>query len=223
LNSEPAKDEVFKEYKDLEPIGKSLEQHLILFFHLTAAVLISMIQFSQGLTAWFSGFGVLTPILLIIHGYFLSALPNDSWYREQMVPFILSIVTPTEIETDRYLQYHHRLNRFVLILGWPAILLCQITWTFGGTVILPAFVGNDLFIRFLGELLAYAVLFGPFLLYFLILLLLATILDRLMQSRYKDIMYLLDIENKWNKEKSRRAKDSKSMEKENTPLNNQLS
>lgn len=89
----------------------------------------------------------------------------------------------TEIETDRYLQYHRRLNRFTLILGWPAILMCQMAWTFGITEILPAFAADDLLTRILGELVAYVVIFGPFLLYFLVLMLIVVILERLLIPR----------------------------------------
>jgi hypothetical protein len=220
MDSDPPTDSIFKEFRTLESKHTSREQHLVLFFHIIAAILISVIQLSEGFTTWSLGFGIVVPILLILHGFIYRIWSNDPWYREQMVPFMSSIVTTTEIETDRYLQYHRRFGRFILIFGWPAILLCQIVWRFGLTEIMPAFVSDDIFIRLIGEVVAYVVLFGPFLLYILLIAVIAAILERFMLSRYKDIQYLIDIENKWNVENRRRAKTAASLKKKDVPTDN---
>ena len=182
MNSESADDVVFKDYRELEPVSRSLGQYLVAVIHLTAALLISVIQLNDGISAWFLGFGIVVPILLITHGCMFLFVPNESWYREQMVQFMLSIVMATEIETDRYLEFNRRATRFILILGWPVILMCQMAWTFGLTEIMPAFAAGDFWMRFLGELVAYVVVFGPFLLYFLVLMLVVVILERLLNS-----------------------------------------
>ena len=158
-----------------------------------------------------SGIGIATPLLLILHGVAYSFVQNSSWYREQMIPFMLRIITTTEIETDRYLQYHRRTARYLLVLGWIAILLCQFVWTFGLTHIIPFFVGDDFILRFVGVLVGYVVFFGPFLLYFLILLLIAWILEEFFLPRYNDIEHLFDIENRWAKENKRRSIDQTSV------------
>ena len=221
MDSESTNDTTFKEYRDLEPMSRSLEQYLVLFFHLAAALIVSAIQFRDGLSAWILGFGVVTPILLIIHGYAYSTVPNDSWHREQMVPFMLSIVTATEIETDRYLQCNRRCARFVLILGWPVILLCQIAWTLGLTKVVPVLMGDNLLIRILGELAAWLAIFGPFFLYFLIIMPILVGLSRLLESRYRDIKHLLDIDKKWNMENRRRAKDPEFVKKQDATADRQ--
>ncbi len=221
MDSESADGVVFKDYKELEPVRRSLGQYLIIVIHLAAALLISVIQLNDGISAWFLGFGVVVPILLIIHGCLFLFIPNESWYRERMVPFILSIVMATEIETDRYLEFNRRVTRFILILGWPVILMCQMAWTFGLTEIMPAFAALDFWTRLFGEMVAYVVvIFGPFFLYFLILILIILILDRLLTPRYADIKHLFDIENKWNRERDRRAKDLESAKKEDAPTDN---
>ena len=217
MDSESADGVVFKDYKELEPVRRSLGQYLIIVIHLAAALLISVIQLNDGLNAWFVGYGVVTPILLIIHGCIFFIIPNDLWYRERMVPFILSIFMTTEIETDRYLQYQRRSTMLVLILGWLAILLCQMVWTFGITSILPAFATDDILILFAGELVGWTVILGPLFLYFLLLILIALILDRLLTPRYTDIKHLFDIEKKWNMERDRRAKDAESVKSEDAP------
>lgn len=221
MDSESADVTVFKEYRELEPLRRSSGQYFIAAIHLVAALLISVIQFNAGLSAWFAGFGIVVPILLIVHGLSYAIVPNDSWQREQMVPFMLSIVMTTEIETDRYLQYHRRLTRVSLILGWPVIIICQIAWTFGLTVILPAFTGDDILIRIVGELIAWVVIFGPFVLYALILILVIGVLEKILISRYEDIEHLFDIERKWNMEKQRRARETESVKKENNPIDSQ--
>ena len=206
-SSESSDDIVFKEYRELGSKSPSLEQYIVVVIHLTGAILISAIQFNDGVSVWFLGFGIVVPILLIIHGVGYSVFKNDSWYREQMIPFILSIVMATEIETDRFLQYHRWSTRFFLILGWPVILLCQMTWTFGLTEILPAFSADNVLTLIIGEFVAYLVIFGPFVLYGLALIFIFVILARLLQSRYEDIMHLFDIERMWNTERQRRAKN----------------
>lgn len=224
MDSESADDVVFEEYRELEPVRRSLGQYLLVIIHLAAALLISVIQFNDGFVAWFLGFGIVVPILLIIHGCLFFVVPNESWYRERMVPFMLSIVMTTEIETDRYLEYNRRMTRFALILGWPAILMCQMAWTFGLTEIMPAFAAGDFWMRLLGELVAYVVvIFGPFVLYFLILMLIMVILDWLIKPGYADIKHLFDIEIKWNNERDRRAKDVESVKKEDAPTENNSS
>jgi hypothetical protein len=217
MDSESADNVVFEDYRELEPVSKSLGQYLVAGIHFAAALLISVIQLNDGLSAWFVGYGVVTPILLIIHGCIFFIIPNDSWYRERMVPFILSIFMTTEIETDRYLQYQRRSTMLVLILGWLAILLCQMVWTFGITSILPAFATDDILILFAGELVGWTVILGPLFLYFLLLILIALILDRLLTPRYADIKHLFDIEKKWNMERDRRAKDAESVKSEDAP------
>jgi len=183
-------------------------------------LIISAFQFSYGFNAWLLGFGIVTPILLIIHGFAYSHIENSSWYREQMVPFISRVIATTEIETDRYVQYNRRCTRYILILGWLAILLCQWVWTFGLTVVMPFFVGDNLILRFIGELVGYAVIFGPFLLYFLILIAIAASVEKILRPRYKDIEPLFEIADKWVKETNRRAKESKSTKEEDTSPNN---
>ncbi|MHA1971084.1 MAG: hypothetical protein ACTSXE_04480 [Candidatus Thorarchaeota archaeon] len=207
MDSELADETVFNDYKELEPSSRSMGQYFVIAIHLTAALLISIIQFNAGLSAWFLGFGIVVPILLIVHGFLYSSIPNDSWYRDQMVPFILSIVMTTEIETDRYLQYQRRLTMISLILGWFVILMCQIAWTFSLTAIVPAFTGADILTRLVGELIAYGVIIGPFVLYFLLLFLVHGVLEKLLKSRYNDITHLFEIEMKWSAEKHRRTKE----------------
>lgn len=134
-----------------------------------------------------------------------------------MVPFISRIIATTEIETDRFRQYRRRTARYALLLGWLSILLSQFVWTFGLTQVVPFFIGDDLLTRFIGELVAIAVIFGPFFLYFIFLIIFAGIFEKPYQSRYKDVAHLSDIENKWAKEAHRRAKNPEAVLKEEPP------
>jgi hypothetical protein len=211
LSPESLDKTTFMEYTPLGPKRRTREHYLVLVGHIVAAFTISLIQLSIGLSVWFLGFGILTPILLILQGLFYSFLENDTWYREEMVPFISRLITTTESETDRLRQYHLRLARSVIVLGCFDIILCQLVWTYGLTVILPSFLGDDLLIRFIGELLAIVVVFGPFFLYLIVMLPIASTVERIYKSRYSDIAHLLDIENKWSREDNRRAKEKKAM------------
>lgn len=197
------------------PKHSSFEQKIVAIIHLIVAVLISVILFNEGLDTWFLGAGIVTPILLIIQGFAYTRVESSSWYREQMVPFISELITTTEIETDRYLQYHRRSTRFVLVLGWLAILICQWVWTFGLTVVMPFFAGDDFILRLIGELVGYAVIFSPFLLYPVLLILFILILEKLLLSKYEDIRHLIDIEKSWTKENIRRTKNPELIQNEN--------
>ncbi|MGY5857747.1 MAG: hypothetical protein RTU63_00140 [Candidatus Thorarchaeota archaeon] len=193
----------------------SLENKVVAFIHIIVALAISLTQLQDGFLPWVMGNGIVLPILLIIHGFLYSSLENETWYREQMVPFIARLITTTEIETDRYLQFHRRIARTLLIFGWLVILLCQFVWTYGLTNFGSWFVSEDILTGVLAELVAYGIFFGPFILYFLILFLFAYIADKTVASRYEDISHILEIEHKWNKESSRRAKDPESVQVEN--------
>ena len=205
--SEDSEDsDVFTEYKPLRPKRRSLQGNIVLFLHLLAAIVLSVTQFASGLDVWFYGLGVATPILLIINGFAYSFFENDSWYKEEMVPYLSRIVSTTEIETDKYRQFHRRTARLMLIFGWVDIILCQLIWTWGLTVFLRSLLGEDLLTMIIRELFAYIVLFGPFFLYFIILLAFGSLIDKLFLSGYDDIKHLLELENKWNRENQRRAK-----------------
>ena len=94
----------------------------------------------------------------------------------------------------------------MLIIGWVAILVSQWVTNFGFSMF-GFFTSDDLVIRIVGELVAYGLFFGPYLLYFLLLLAIASVLDPYFNSRYKDIVHLVEIKNKWTKEANRRAKN----------------
>ncbi|MGY5878743.1 MAG: hypothetical protein RTV31_00775 [Candidatus Thorarchaeota archaeon] len=198
----------------MEPKRKTLEHYIVI--HFAAMLVISMFQFTYGTGLWW-GFGFVTPIILICNGFVYSAVENNSWYREQMVPFISRVISTTEIETDRYRQYHRSANRIVFILGYLVILICQGVWTFGLTIALPVFADGNFLIR---ELLAYAILFGPFFLYFFLLIIVGAFVDEILPPRYRDIAHLFVIENKWAMENQRRAKVTESAQ-EGAPSDNQ--
>jgi hypothetical protein len=207
ISTESANDEIFKEYRQLGPKRKSLEHKLVFFLHLAAAVIFFVNQLNNGFGPEFYGNGIVTPILLIINGFAYSYMQTDSWYREEMVPFISRIISITEIESDMYCQYHRRVARFMLIIGWISILVCQWIVNFGFAVF-PLFISDDFLIRLVGELVAYGLIFGPYILYFLLLLAIASVVDKFLGKRYKEISHLLEIEMKWKKENARRAKNT---------------
>jgi hypothetical protein len=200
----------FKEYEELGPCPPSIRQYLVVIIHFILAIGISLVQFQAGLDAWFQGFGIVTPILLSANGLIYTMTGNQQWYREQMVPFLSGIVTVTEIEGERYMTYHRRIGWYTLVLGWFAILTCQMAWTLGLTVVMPAFSGGDFITRLIGELVAYAVIFGPFILYGVLIIVIFRVFDQILPSRNQHIRHLLEIERKWSKERRRRARNPKS-------------
>ena len=162
MSSELVNMDEFKEYRPLGSKRKSAKHYLVFFVHLVVAVLFFVTQLMNGFGTWFYGTGIVTPILLIINGYSYYYLENGLWYREEMIPFISRIVTTTEIETDRYCQFHTRIASIFLVLGWISIILCNILCTIGLVVFVPLFTAEDLLTRIIGELVAYAVIFGPY-------------------------------------------------------------
>jgi hypothetical protein len=206
-------DTTFKEYTPLGPKRKTRQHYFVLVVHIVAAIAISLNQLSIGLGTWFLGFGILTPILLILQGTLYPYSENDAWYKEEMIPFISRLTLTTESETDRLRQYHRRSAWSMLIIGYFDILLCQSIWTYGLTVIMPNFIGDDFLTRLVAEGVAFAVLFGPFFLYLVILFPIAFVVGAVYESRYRDIAHLIDIENECNREDSRRAEEKKAMRK----------
>jgi len=204
MNSEMAEAEIFKEYKELGPKKMTLGSKIVLFIHIIAAIVIFVTQFNMGLAVWFYGYGIVTPILLVIHGFFYTFLESDLWYREEMAPFIARIINTNEIEIERFCQYHRIIARSALILGWIDILVCQWVWTTGLAIFVPNLFGENLLFHTFAEIIAYGVIFGPFLLYFILLLPAGVILDRILNYRYQDIKPLLEIQNRWEKENQRR-------------------
>ena len=209
MNSESIGDDTFNEYRPLEPKHRTRKHYIIIILHIFAAAIISLAQFSMGLDKWFYGFGIITPTLLVMNGFLFSHLENDSWYREEMIPFISEIVTTTESETDRLRQYHRSVAWTMLVLGWFDILLCQFFWTYGLLTIAPNLSVDNLIMRIPGELIAWVVIFGPFFLFFVFLIPIALIIERIFLSRYSDIADLLELENKWIRESNRRAEEKK--------------
>lgn len=191
----------------MEPKRRTREHYIVLVVHIAAAFVISAFQLNSGIDAWFPGFGLATPILLIIHGVVYSFIQISTWCREQMVPFMLKLVPATEIETDRYVEYNRKSAMYVLIFGWFAILLCQFVWTFGLTEVMPFFIFDDFILRLIGEIVGYIVIFGPFLLYFLLLIAFAWVIEEFYLPGYNDVEHLFEIAHKWGREHNRRAKN----------------
>jgi hypothetical protein len=177
-------------------------------------------QFSEGLSAWFLGFGIITPILLITQGLFYAYIKNPSWYRDQMVPYISRIIMVTEIEADQFVRHHRRLGWYTLVLGSVAIIACQMIWTWGFTVVMPLFFGDDFITRLVGELVGYAVLFGPFFLYFVLIFAISGLVEFMLQSRNEEIRHIFDIADKWTEESERRRKPPESKDGNNIASDN---
>jgi hypothetical protein len=119
----------------------------------------------------------------------------------------------TEIEADLYVRHHRRLGWYTLVIGWLAIIGCQMIWTWGFTVVMPLFFGEDFISRLVGELVGYAVLFGPFLLYLFLLFVTYGPVESSLQSRNEEIRHIFDIEGKWTEENERRLKPPESQDK----------
>lgn len=213
MDSANQDESLFGEYQELGPKTISKEQCVIALIHIIAAIGISVMQFSEGLSAWFLGFGIFTPILLILQGLFYAYIKNHQWYRDQMVPFISRVIMVTEIEADQFVRHHRKLGWYTLVLGSIAIIACQMIWTWGFTVVMPLFFGDDLIIRFVGELVGYAVLFGPFFLYLFLIFLIYGGVEMISQSRNEEIRHIFEIAGKWTEENERRSKPPESQDK----------
>ena len=212
MSSEPSIDDEFKEYRELGPKNMDFSSKIVLFIHIVAAVVIFVTQFSMGLEVWFYGYGIVTPILLVINGFFYAYLEAYTWNRKEMAPFIARVINTNEIEIERFCQFHRVVARSALILGWLDILVCQWVWTTGLALFVPNLFGEDLLFHTFAEVIAYGVIFGPFLLYFVLMLPVGVIIDRVLNYRYQDIRPLLEIQNKWEKENQRRKENPKTTE-----------
>jgi uncharacterized membrane protein len=202
----------FKEYEPLGPKHRTREHYLIIILHLMAAIVIVWIQYSMFSMVLPTAVAFFSFILIVINGFLYSTFENDAWYRDEMVPYVSRKMTTTAIETDRLRRFHRKLAQGVIILGWLDVLLCLTLMYFGIILILPSFSGEGLIIRVVGELVAYVIVFGPFFLYFGLLIVIVGVLETFLKPRYDDISHLIEFDKKWNYENQRRAKakDAKS-------------
>ncbi len=212
--SDELEESVFEDYRELDSKTTSTEQYMVAFLHVIAAIFISLISFNAGLAAWFTGFGIFTPILLVVLGAFYANIRSPEWHRDQMVPFILEFTTVTDVEVEQYVKFHQNQIRCTLVLGWGVLLFCQLLWTIGFTVVMPIFVSENLIVQLVGELVGYAVIFGPFFLYVVLLFVISGKVEIFLRSRNGEISKMIEIESKWYKELARREKPTESVENE---------
>ncbi|MFX1369621.1 MAG: hypothetical protein ACFFAY_13575 [Promethearchaeota archaeon] len=212
--SDELEESVFEDYRELDSKTTSTEQYIVAFLHVIAAIFISLIGFNAGLAAWFAGFGILTPILLVVLGAFYANIRSPEWHRDQMVPFILEFTTVTDIEIEQYVRFHQKQIRYTLILGWGVLLFCQLLWTIGFTVVMPIFISEYFIVQLVGEFVGYAVIFGPFFLYVVLLFVISGKVELLLKARNEEISRMIEIESKWYKESARREKPSESVQNE---------
>jgi hypothetical protein len=159
--------------------------------------------------SWFTGIGVVTPILLCTLGIIFYLMPNENWYRTEMIPYLSSKLKPREEEIERFLQYHRRLRAMVLPLGWLAIVLCQFIWTGITIVMIPLAAVHRIF----ADALIF-VMIGTVILYLALILGILTLSERLLESIHPDIIHILEFENEWRQEIQKREKERMKEEKE---------
>lgn len=177
--------------------------------HLLGGIGISAYTYIYDIGSWFTGIGVVTPILLCALGIFFFLLPNETWYRTEMIPYLSSKLKPREEEMDRFLQYHRRLRTMVLSLGWLAIILCQFIWTFITMLMIPLAAVHRIF----ADALIF-VMIGTVMLYLALILGILTVSERLLESIHSDIIDILDFENEWRRETQKREKERMKEERE---------
>ncbi|MHA2601452.1 MAG: hypothetical protein AM324_004885 [Candidatus Thorarchaeota archaeon SMTZ1-83] len=197
------------EFDDLPATSPSAVQWSVCLVHLFCGIGISAHIYVSDIGFWFTGLGVVTPILLVTLGIIFLVMPNEKWYRNVMVPYLSSRLNPKEEEKELFLQYHRRLRTVALPLGWLAIVVCQFLWTYTTMLMIPLAAVHRIF----ADSLIF-VMIGIVMLFLVMILGILTISERLLGSIYSDIIHLLEFENAWREEKQRREKDRMKEEKQ---------
>ena len=197
------------DFEDLPDASPSGVQWAVFLVHLFIGIGISAYVYVSDIGSWFTGIGVVTPILLCALGIIFYLMPNENWYRTEMIPYLSGKLKPREEEMERFLQYHRRLRAMVLPLGWLAIVLCQIIWTSTTMVMIPLAAVHRIF----ADALIF-VMIGTVILYLALILGILTFSERLLESIHSDIIHILEFENEWRQEIQKREKERMKEEKQ---------
>ena len=197
------------EFEDLPASSPSTLQWVVLLVHFLGAFGISAYAYMSDFGTWFTGFGVVTPTLLGTLGIIFLLMPNENWYRNEMLPYISHRLKPREEEKERFLQYHRRLRIIVLPLAWLAIVLCQSLWTYTTMLMIPLAAVHRIF----ADLLIF-VMIGTLVLFLAIILGILTVTEHVLESIHSEIAHMLEFENAWREETQRRKKDRIKEEKQ---------
>lgn len=177
---------------ELGAVRADRHQVFVLLIHVIAAVIISVLNFSNGLLSWFVGTGVVTPVLLCATGLLYRILTGINWYRDEMVPYMSRTFTVQEFETDRFLKFIQTRRFMVLIASYISTILTQIAWFNIATFTIPFLESAGAF----GELFIYLFI-GMFFLYGLFLVFWLTVFERILKSKFSDANQLIKFDENW--------------------------
>jgi len=197
------------DFDDLSDPSASGVQWAVFLVHLFCGIGVSAYIYISDIGSWFTGIGVVTPILLCALGIIFYLMPNETWYRSEMIPYLSSKLKPQEEEMERLLQYHRRLRTIILPLGWLAIVLCQSVWTYATMLMLPIAAVHRIF----ADALIF-VMIGTVMLFLAMILGILTVSERLLESIHSDIIHILEFEAAWRKEIQKREKERIQEEKQ---------
>jgi hypothetical protein len=197
------------EFEELGDQSPSPVQWAVLLVHLISGIGISAYTYIFDIGFWFVGLGLVAPILLASLGIIFWLMPNENWYRSEMVPYLTRKLMPREGQLERFLQYHRRLRILLYILGWVAVLVCQSLWTCAAMLMIPLVAVQRLF----GDLLIL-VMIGAVLLFLAMIVGILTLSERLLESTTSDIKHIIEFENEWRAEIQRREKERTEEEKQ---------
>lgn len=189
---------------ELDETRSDRHQVYVLLIHVIAAVIISVLSFSDGLQSWLVGTGLLTPILLGITGFIYGISTGINWYREEMIPYMCRTIMVQEFETDRFLKYKQKVRFIILIAGYLSIIITQFVWYHIATITIPLteHVGQ-------GTEIICMIFLIMILLYGVFLVFLFDVFDRILKSIFSDASQLIEFDKNWleaNKESNEKSK-----------------
>jgi hypothetical protein len=131
---------------------------------------------------------------------------GNTWYREEMLPYLGRRVGVSDVESRRFLSYIHYSRISILISGLLGAVPSDIVFRYYWNLILPLAIVDPVVLPL--SLLLLLCTMGLFIVQ---IALWVKIFNRVLSSDYSDISHLIAIKEKWEKTNKKRMNERNKM------------
>jgi hypothetical protein len=131
---------------------------------------------------------------------------GNTWYREEMLPYLDRRVDVSDVEARRFLSFIHYSRISILISGLLGAVPSDIVFRYYWNLILPLAIIDPIVLPL--SLLLLLCTMGLFIVQ---IVLWVKIFNRVLSSNYSDISHLIAIKEKWEKTNKKRMNERNKM------------
>ena len=187
------------EWEELSPTKNDPHQHrlsIVGFFLLFLGPGISSIIANE----------IILPALIGISCMVYGGAVGNTWYREEMLPYLDRRVDVSDVEARRFLSFIHYSRISILISGLLGAVPSDIVFRYYWNLILPLAIIDPIVLPL--SLLLLLCTMGLFIVQ---IVLWVKIFNRVLSSNYSDISHLIAIKEKWEKTNKKRMNERNKM------------